>query len=651
MDLSVIIVNYNVKYFLEQCLISVKQALAGIDGEVIVTDNNSVDGSCQMVNEKFPDIQLIENRENVGFAKANNQAISQAKGKYLLILNPDTVVEESTFHKCIDFMNQHPDAGALGVKMIDGEGKFLPESKRSLPTPVVAFFKVFGLSALFPRSKLFGKYHLGYLDPEKTRSVEILTGAFMFLRKTVIDQIGPFDEDFFMYGEDIDLSYRIINNGFHNYYYPETRIIHYKGESTRKGSLNYISLFYKAMIIFARKHFSRKNIRLLSFLISIAIYFRASLSVVKRIFLSSVLPLLDIIAIYAGYILITPAWGKFKFGNPDHFPDLFMQFVVPSYTAIWILSGIFFSAYSMPIRLLKQVKAIITGSLIILLIYALLPNSLRFSRALILLGGIWTISITTLIRIVLNQLPGSHFKFYNSRKKKILIAGNEGETNRIKTLLNQIGLVPEFIKTITPENGKIKQVHHGDVSQIAEIVNYFKIDELIFCSQDISINEIISCMIKLEAYPLEFKIAPPESFSLIGSNSKNLQGDLYFYEINTIGKKSNRLKKRVLDILVSILFFALYPILFAVVKNPGNFFKNILLVLNGKLSWVGYHNASNDLFLPHIRKGVLTTVMKTKAYQLSDQEVEKTNINYAKNYTIYLDLYLIIQGLKELGKD
>ena len=651
MDLSVIIVNYNVKYFLEQCLISVKQALAGIDGEVIVTDNNSVDGSCQMVNEKFPDIQLIENRENVGFAKANNQAISQAKGKYLLILNPDTVVEESTFHKCIDFMNQHPDAGALGVKMIDGEGKFLPESKRSLPTPVVAFFKVFGLSALFPRSKLFGKYHLGYLDPEKTHSVEILTGAFMFLRKTVIDQIGPFDEDFFMYGEDIDLSYRIINNGFHNYYYPETRIIHYKGESTRKGSLNYISLFYKAMIIFARKHFSRKNIRLLSFLISIAIYFRASLSVVKRIFLSSVLPLLDIIAIYAGYILITPAWGKFKFGNPDHFPDLFMQFVVPSYIAIWILSGIFFSAYSMPIRLLKQVKAIITGSLIILLIYALLPNSLRFSRALILLGGIWTISITTLIRIVLNQLPGSHFKFYNSRKKKILIAGNEGETNRIKTLLNQIGLVPEFIKTITPENGKIKQVHHGDVSQIAEIVNYFKIDELIFCSQDISINEIISCMIKLEAYPLEFKIAPPESFSLIGSNSKNLQGDLYFYEINTIGKKSNRLKKRVLDILVSILFFALYPILFAVVKNPGNFFKNILLVLNGKLSWVGYHNASNDLFLPHIRKGVLTTVMKTKAYQLSDQEVEKTNINYAKDYTIYLDLYLIIQGLKELGKD
>jgi len=651
MDLSVIIVNYNVKYFLEQCLLSVKQALTGINGEVIVTDNNSVDGSCKMVKQKFPEILLIENRENVGFAKANNQAINQAKGKYILILNPDTVVEENTFHKCIDFMNQHPDAGALGVKMIDGKGKFLPESKRSLPTPSVAFFKIFGLSGLFPRSKLFGKYHLGYLNPEKTHSVEILTGAFMFLRKTVIDQIGPFDEDFFMYGEDIDLSYRIITNGFQNYYYPGTRIIHYKGESTRKGSLNYISLFYKAMIIFARKHFSRKNIRLLSFLISIAIYFRASLSIAKRIFLASVLPVLDILVIYAGYIFITPAWGKFKFGNPDHFPDLFIQFVVPSYIAIWFLSGIFFSAYSKPIRLLKQVKAIITGSLIILLIYALLPNSLRFSRALILLGAIWSLGASILIRLVLHYLAGSHFKLYNSRKKKILIAGNEEETKRIITLLNQIGLVPEFIKTVTPANGKIKQAHYGDIFQIAEIVNYYKIDELIFCSQDISIKEIISCMIKLEAYPLEFKIAPPESFSLIGSNSKNLQGDLYFYEINTIGKKSNRRKKRGLDILMSILFLALYPILFAVIKKPGNFFKNIFRVLHGKLSWVGYHDASNDLSLPHIRKGVLTTVMKTKAYQLSDQEVEKTNMNYAKDYKIHLDLHLIMYGLKELGKD
>lgn len=649
MELSVIIVNYNVKHFLEQCLLSVKAALIGIKGEVIITDNNSVDGSCQMIKEKFPDFKLIENQKNLGFAKANNQAFKHAKGKYILILNPDTLVEESTFQKCIDFMDQHPLAGAMGVKMIDGKGKFLPESKRSLPTPWVAFFKIFGLSKLFPRSKIFGKYYLGYLDPEETHSIEILTGAFMFLRKNVVDQIGLFDEDYFMYGEDIDLSYRIINNGFQNYYYPETRIIHYKGESTRRGSLNYINLFYKAMIIFAGKHFSRKNFRLFSFFISIAIYFRASLSIIKRVFLITILPLLDILIIYAGYILLTPGWAKLKFGNPDHFPDMFMQFVVPTYIAIWILSGIIFSAYSKPIRLIKQVKGILIGSLIILLIYALLPNKLRFSRALILLGSIWAIGATILIRMVLHQLAGSHFKLYNSRKKKILIAGNAEETKRIRTLLGQIGLVPEFIKTIAPANEKTDPDHPKDMSQIAEIVNYYKIDELIFCSQDINVKEIISCMIKLEACPLEFKIAPPESFSLIGSKSKILLGDLYFYEINVIGKKSNRRKKRGLDILISILFLVLYPILFIVVKKPGNFFRNILRVFLGKLSWVGYHDISNSL--PKIKKAVLSTVLKTKSVQVSDQEIEKINMNYARDYKIYTDLHLIYCGLKELGKD
>jgi len=649
MDLTVIIVNYNVKYFLEQCLLSVKEALTGIKGEVIIADNNSVDGSCQMVKEKFPDYHLIENQKNLGFAKANNHALKIAKGKFILILNPDTVVEESTFLKCIDFMDQHPDAGAMGVKMIDGNGKFLPESKRSLPTPGVAFFKIFGLSRLFPHSHIFNKYHLGFLDPDKIHSVDILTGAFMFLRKKVIDQTGFFDEDYFMYGEDIDLSYRIISKGFHNYYYPDTRIIHYKGESTRKGSLNYVNLFYKAMIIFARKHYSRKNLRLLSFLISIAIYFRASLSVLKRVFLSTILPVLDILVIYSGYIILTPAWGKIKFGDPEHYPHLFIQLIVPSYIVIWIICGIFFSTYSRPIRLIKQVKGITTGSLIILLIYALLPNELRFSRALILLGTIWTMGSTILNRLVLHFLPGSHFKLYYYRKKKILIAGHPEETKRIETLLNQIGIVPEFIRTIAPVNEKSKDPNSGDISKIEEIVNYYKINELIFCSQDINIKEIISCMIKLEDHSMEFKIAPPESLSLIGSSSRNLQGDLHFYEINSIGKKTNRYKKRALDILLSILFLGLFPLLCVIVKNPWNFLNNILRVFLGKLSWVGYHNYSNSL--PEIRNGVLSTVILTKSNQLTDKDIDKINVNYARDYKIYTDLYLIIHGFNKLGKD
>jgi GT2 family glycosyltransferase len=285
--LSVIIVNYNVKYFLEQALHSVRKAVKGMDAEVFVVDNNSVDGSCEMVKRKFPEVILIENKDNPGFSKANNQAIRQSKGEYILLLNPDTVVEEDCFEKVTAFMDQTPDAGALGVKMIDGKGHFLPESKRGLPTPQVAFYKMFGLSALFPRSKRFGRYHLGYLDKDETHPVDVLAGAFMLLRKKTLEEIGLLDEDYFMYGEDIDLSYRITKAGYKNYYFPHTTIIHYKGESTKKSSVNYVFVFYRAMIIFAQKHYSQKHARLFSILINAAIYARASIAIVFR-FVSSI---------------------------------------------------------------------------------------------------------------------------------------------------------------------------------------------------------------------------------------------------------------------------------------------------------------------------------------------------------------------------
>jgi GT2 family glycosyltransferase len=250
MKLSVVIVNYNVRHFLEQCLKSVERAMAGIEGEVFVVDNDSTDGSVEMVRSKFPWVILIENRENVGFSKANNQAISISKGEYVLLLNPDTVVEEDTFSKCVSFMDAHPDAGGLGVKMIDGKGKFLPESKRGMPSPAVAFWKISGLSSIFPKSRTFGRYHLGFLDENKTHEVEILAGAFMWMRKSVLDKVGLLDETFFMYGEDIDLSYRILQGGYKNYYLPDTRIIHYKGESTKKSSVNSVMVFYHDMPLF-----------------------------------------------------------------------------------------------------------------------------------------------------------------------------------------------------------------------------------------------------------------------------------------------------------------------------------------------------------------------------------------------------------------
>ena len=255
MKLSVVIVNYNVEHFLEQCLYSVRRAMQGVEGEVFVVDNNSVDGSLKMLAAKFPKNKMIANKENVGFAKANNQAIRLSKGEYVLLLNPDTVVEDDTFTKTIAFMDSHPDAGGLGVKMVDGKGRFLPESKRGLPTPMTAFYKIFGLSKLFPHSRRFSKYHLGYLDEDEVNPVDILAGAFMLMRRATLDKCGLLDETFFMYGEDIDLSYRITLAGYKNYYFPETRIIHYKGESTKKTSVNYVLVFYKAMEIFANKYF------------------------------------------------------------------------------------------------------------------------------------------------------------------------------------------------------------------------------------------------------------------------------------------------------------------------------------------------------------------------------------------------------------
>ena len=302
MDLSIIIVNYNVKHFLDQCLLSVRNAISKLDAEIFVVDNNSVDGSCAMVREKFPEVNLVENNSNLGFSKANNQAIKEAKGEFILLLNPDTVIEEDTLDKCIGYVRDHPETGGLTVKMIDGNGKFLPESKRSLPTPRVAFYKIFGLSRLFPRSRVFSKYHLGYLDQDEINEIEILPGAFMLIRKEAVDKVGLLDETFFMYGEDIDYSYRLIKAGYKNVYFPRATIIHYKGESTKKGSLSYVLTFYNAMIIFARKHFSVKMAKSYSLLINLAIYFRAFLALFRRFVKNFAFPITEAVLFFFGFV-------------------------------------------------------------------------------------------------------------------------------------------------------------------------------------------------------------------------------------------------------------------------------------------------------------------------------------------------------------
>jgi GT2 family glycosyltransferase len=282
MELSVIIVNFNAREFLKQCLFSVISAAENIDCEIFVVDNNSEDGSVGMIKNEFPDVKLIINTVNSGFSAANNQAIKKSQGRFVLLLNPDTIVEKDTFSKCIDFMNMHTDAGALGIRMINGEGKFLPESKRAFPTPGIAFFKTFGLSFLFPKSQLLNKYYLPQIDILETALTEVISGAYMFIRRETLGKSGLLDEDFFMYGEDIDLSYRLLQTSYNNYYFPLASIVHFKGKCTSGVGYKDILQFYDSMRIYVRKHSVEENYRAFRLIIIAAIYFREILAISNR---------------------------------------------------------------------------------------------------------------------------------------------------------------------------------------------------------------------------------------------------------------------------------------------------------------------------------------------------------------------------------
>lgn len=281
MDLSVIIVSFNVRDYLRRCLNSVKTATDNIDSEIFVVDNNSEDGTIKMMNDEFPEIRLIINSVNCGFSAANNQAIRISGGRFVLLLNPDTIVDKDTFISCINFLDSHPDGGALGVRMINGEGMFLPESKRAFPTPLIAFFKIFGGSFLFPKSTSFNRYYLPQIDSRQTSYTEVISGAFMFIRREALNISGLLDEDFFMYGEDIDLSYRLIQTGFKNYYFAETQIVHFKGKSTSRKSYKDIRQFYKAMRIYAGKRVAEGGLNSYVILVS-AVYLREVIAYMIR---------------------------------------------------------------------------------------------------------------------------------------------------------------------------------------------------------------------------------------------------------------------------------------------------------------------------------------------------------------------------------
>ncbi len=634
---------------MEQVLLSVQKAIINIDAEVFVVDNDSKDYSVEMLIEKFPWVKVIANKKNTGFSVANNQAIKESTGEYVLLLNPDTVVEEDTFEKCISFMDSRPNAGGLGVKMIDGKGNFLPESKRALPTAKVAFFKAFGLSSIFPKSKTFAKYHLGYLDENETHSVEILAGAFMFMRKSVLEEIGLLDETFFMYGEDIDLSYRIIKNGNENYYYPETQIIHYKGESTKKGSLNYVKIFYEAMLIFARKHFSPQEAKLYSVAIYFAIFIKGLLTIVGNFVRKASMPILDFLAAFTGLYIIKEFWAVKIKASVNYYPDEFTYYVIPVYIIIWLTSGYLSGAYDKPFRSKKTFRALIFGTLVLAAIYGFLPEYLRFSRALILMGAAWTFIVMLLNRFMYNFLIHKKASFEISEVKNVAIIGGKEESQRVLMLLKQTSDTANFIGFVSLTDSDDKEVL-GNIKQLEDIASLYNLNEMIFCAKDISSKKVMALITEL-GNNLSYKIVPPKSLSIIGSDSKNTAGDLYAVDINLeIDQTRSKQLKRLFDVVSSLLLLFSLPLNIWFVKNKAGFIFNLFKVFSGRKTWVSYAKFDKKTYnLPVIKMGVINPIIASGLSENDSINTDRINLFYAKNYSVEKDLLYVFKGFKFLG--
>ncbi|MEG1718207.1 MAG: glycosyltransferase [Bacteroidales bacterium] len=510
MKLSIIIVNYNVKCFLEQCLYSVLKSIHidMEDLEIFVVDNHSVDGSVEMVQDKFPKVKIIANLNNTGFAAANNQAIRVCTGKYILLLNPDTLVEDDTLFKCLQFMEKHLDAGGLGVKMIDGEGRYMPESKRGIPLPIVALYKISGLCKLFPRSKRFARYYMGHLSKDEIQEVEILSGAFMMMPRAVLQKVGLLDETFFMYGEDIDLSYRILLGGYKNYYFPQTRIVHYKGESTKKGSLNYVVIFYKAMEIFARKYFSDKHTKTYLHLVRFAIWARAGLAVMERLLKKIFLPFCDMFLNYGLLLALSTVWAKEYFGTTEHFSEFYRQVVLPLYSVVFVGSLALLQAYKRPISLIKMLYGYLLGMVLLLLGFALLGSDFQYSRLVIVGGSVLCFSVSVLYRLLLGRFFANTFNLALRPRRYYLLVGGKEEMQRAQSILEDRGARPDRIFSVVSEKAS---------ENMMEAIQIYKISEVIFCAKDMSFAEIIYLMDMAKKAGCSYKIISPDGEILVGS--------------------------------------------------------------------------------------------------------------------------------------
>jgi GT2 family glycosyltransferase len=595
-----------------------------------------------MVKSKFPEAIIIENQENSGFSKANNQGIRIAKGNFVLLLNPDTILPEDSIRNCLDFMQAHPEAGSVGARMLDGSGTFLPESKRGLPTPWVSFCKAFGLSYLFPDSDKFSRYHLSYIPENKTADVDILSGAFMFIRKTALDMAGPLDESFFMYGEDVDLSYRIQKAGFRNYYVPEVSIIHFKGESTKRGSISFVRHFYKAMLLFSGKHFSRHF--LFSVFIYLGIGLRAFVALVSRFWKWIGSAAIEFAIAWVGMVFIKNWWELNFKGLPGMYPEIFIRLLIPGYLIIWIGSTRFVSRFSDHYGHQSIIKGIALGTILISGITNFFDDY-RFSKGLILLGAVWTYISVSGRFILAGWLGNRKVQFNSNPGSRWLVVGNESEFQRVKTIFPPADQTHAIVGWVGRENDSGER-KLGTTADISDLSARLGIDQVLFCLAGISAGETLGLIGGLKHSGIRFSFLGHNSNFVVCSSDKNKRGLVFQSDtIPAVCRPYNLRLKRLADLTICLLLVPLFPILFWKLGSVTRFFRALAEVISGKKSWIG--PAENHLRNFGVKDGILT-MRHLAGNQANEKVVQALDAMYIQDFQFEMEIWNVLKNLNRI---
>ncbi|GAB4291655.1 MAG: glycosyltransferase [Ignavibacteriaceae bacterium] len=647
-DLSIIIVNYNVKEYLQNLVQSIRKASQNLNVEIIIVDNASDDGSVDLIREKLPEIKLIANEKNLGFGKANNIALKEAKGRFILLLNPDTIVSEDTFETMIRFFKEHPEAGLAGCKILNPDGTLQLACRRSFPGPWTSFTKVTGLSTLFPDSKLFARYNLTYLDENKTYEVDAISGAFMMLKREVYETVGGFDEDFFMYGEDLDWCYRIQSAGYKVYYVHSTRIIHYKGESTRRSSIDETKMFYDAMQLFVKKHFSGSFFTELILRVAIGLrMFFAFAGKIKMILLYILLDIIffDLSLLLAEMIYMANSdWTGF---DKDSLP-LILTLPALLQVSINALLGNYRRKY---LSVLRSMGGVIAG-FILLTSLTFFFKQYAYSRAVAIIVYFLVFLFFTGWRTVLKLFFGIGLYEEKIRNRRTIVVGLNESTLKIAKKLkvkktdnfNVLGLIGFSNKDIGKKIEELNVI--GSLQNIRKIIRDKKVSEVIFSADELSYNQMMVIVSECQGENVEFRLLGRDLDFIVGKTSVLLLDDLPLFEIQyNITKPLNRIVKAVFDFLTgSFTLFLVFPFIYfktKITKRKTDFDKFVLgipEVVTLRKSLVGPKsvNIKQNLFLG---KPGLTGFWYTEQDDTNDEL--RLDILYAKNQTIWLDIEIL----------